>query len=90
MQATFIKNVEGWQGDARLYLLDKPLEGNYFVVVSAVDVPLSGPETFIFGADKNGHVSDYAELDGSYQGGLSHLQALKNSGCNVIVGGNHD
>jgi hypothetical protein len=36
-------------------------EGNYYVV-SATDVPLSGPETMVFPANAAGEVTDWTEL----------------------------
>lgn len=66
------------------YRLDPPLDGIYAdVVVSAADVPYSGPETFIFGANEKGEISDWGELPGSYRGGLDHEQALRNAGYTV-------
>jgi hypothetical protein len=81
------------QSDQRLYELDPPMK-NYdgdeeyrHVVVSATVVRGSGPETYIFGARKVDNVfaiADWAELPGSYQGGLSHERALANAGYVVI------
>ena len=64
----------------RLYRLSEPLEGNRYVLVSAVVAMFSGPETFIFGSDRRGEVKNWLELDGSYQGGLDHEEALRNAG----------
>ena len=70
-------------GDARLYKV-KPKMGKFtYVVVSAAVVPFSGPETYIFGANKDGEVTEWGELDGSYRGGLDHDRALKNAGYEV-------
>lgn len=85
-KAQFIKKLDGFTGDARLYHLDPPLAGygdeeTYeYVVVSATVAFDSGPETFIFGADKNGEVEDWLELSGSVQGTLVHAEALENAG----------
>jgi len=93
--ATFIKKLDNFSGDARLYRLSEPV--NYwgddypfvntnFVVVSAVVGPFSGAETFIFPSDEHGKVLDCRELDGSYWGGLDHEKALKNAGYSISKG----
>ncbi len=88
--ARFIKELEDWQGDARLYQLSEPIgwggwhgdEQHYteFVVVSAVCVMFSGPETYIFPTDEGGEVLDWSELEGSFRGGLDHEKALRDAG----------
>ena len=88
--ATFIKKLKGWRGDARLYKLSEPMEygmigkdGDYkteWVIVSAVIVPFSGAETYIFPSDEDGNAINYLEINGSYRGGLSHETALQNAG----------
>lgn len=92
-KAIFLKKLDGWNGDARLYKLLPPLpETDYdgkvvktheHVVVSAVMAAFSGPETYIFGSDGDGTVRDYAELDGSFRGGLNHEEALRDAGYEV-------
>lgn len=77
------KKLNGFRGDARVYHLSEPLDGAEYVVVSAVVVPYSGPETYIFPADENGEIVDYGELDGSYRGGLDHELALAQAGYAV-------
>lgn len=86
MKATRIKNLPRPTASesASLYQLDPPLEGHEFVVVSAVNVPSSGPETYIFGADKEGRIVDWSELDGSFRGGLDHVAALENAGYEIV------
>jgi len=85
--ARFIKTVPG-TGDARLYELSEPLEGygdKYtYVVVSATIAPYSGPETYIFGANKDGDVLDWGELEGSFQGALDHAEALSGAGYDIL------
>lgn len=90
--AVFIKYAEGMRGDARLYKLDPPIvEEDYegtidvyeYVIVSATTVDFSGPETYIFGANENGEVISWTELDGSFRGGLDHTQALDNAGYSI-------
>ena len=76
--AHFIKKLDGFQGEANLYFLDPPYLGIEYVVVSAITVPITGEETYIFHSDKDGEVLDWLELEGSFRGGLSHKEALKN------------
>jgi hypothetical protein len=77
------KELTGWRGEARLYQLDPPLNGHKYVVVSATVVDYSGAETYIFGADRDGRVTDWGELPGSFQGGTDHEGALRNVGYEV-------
>lgn len=67
----------------RTYRVNPPLEGNEYVVVSAVVAMFSGPETYIFPADKNGKITSFGELEGSYRGGMSHESALGNAGYEI-------
>lgn len=84
--ATWLRDITDWQGNVSLYELSEPLEGADFVFVSAVRVPFSGPETYIFAADGPDATdpSSWAELDGSYRGGLSHEHALANVGYEIV------
>ena len=93
--ATFIKDIKNWKGDAQLFKLDSkvPYDYNYdkevmeketqYVIVSAV-VAYSGPETYIFPADRNGKFLDWGELNGSFQGGLDHKKALNGLGFKIV------
>lgn len=86
--ATLVKEIEGWSGDARLYELSEPIgagdgESTRYVIVSAIVMPLTGPETYIFPADKDGEVKHFTELGGSYRGGVSHETALKDAGFSI-------
>lgn len=87
--ATYIKTLDGWRGEARLYKVDPPMaygwgddEGTTeYVVVSAVVVPyIGGAETYIFPAREDGSVIEYGEMEGSFRGALDHEQALENAG----------
>lgn len=78
--ASYIRTLEGWRGDARLFKVDPPLGAAAYVVVSAVIVPFSGPETFIFAADAEGEVTSFSELPGSFSGALDHARALRDAG----------
>jgi len=76
MKATFVRDIETMAGDARLYRF----EDGTFVVVSAVNAPVTGPETYIFDSDELGVVSNWNELGGSFRGALDHERALRNAG----------
>jgi hypothetical protein len=71
------------RGEGRVYKVTPPLEGNKYVWVSAVVAMFTGPETYIFGCDKDGEVKNFSELQGSYRGGLNHEEALSNAGYQV-------
>ena len=90
--ATFIKQLDGFNGDARLFKLNPPINESYwdevpksheYVIVSAVRAMFSGPETYIFPANENGEVTSFGELPGSFRGGLDHEEALNNAGYDV-------
>jgi len=93
-QAVFVKNLEGWTGDARLYTLLPPLvaidydgktvETHGFVIVSATVAMFGGPETYIFPATEDGRCKSFGELEGSYSGGLDHAEALRGAGYEVV------
>lgn len=100
--AYYIKEVQGFNGCARLYRLDPPMGGllyqHEYVVVSATDMAHINsfvmnkalhqpPETFIFPATPEGEIENFSELDGSYRGGLDHEQALANAGYELVKGG---
>lgn len=83
-------NEDAATGEQILWRLPKPVEyeeidyyrGIYetkktsFVVTSATYAMFSGPETYIFPADKDGNILSWGELDGSYRGGLNHERAI--------------
>jgi hypothetical protein len=79
-----IMEMKRWVGDAALYRVEPPHEGHEYVVVSAVVVPCSGPETYIFGCDSLGKASDFSALGGSFRGQLDHVAALSNAGYEVL------
>ena len=56
------------------------LEEGRFIIVSAVVATYSVPETYIFEADESGEITNWGELDGSFRGGLDHLEALNGHG----------
>ncbi len=103
-KATFVQKLEGFSGQAYLYHVDPPIEARLidwdgdervhdyrfdFVVVSAT-VVFGRPETFIFGADENGRVVSFNELQGSLRDVYDHKAALKAAGYEVDYGGNHE
>jgi hypothetical protein len=78
--------------NAHLYHVTPPMEygwGNVnqatteYVIVSAVNIPFGGPETYIFAANAAGEVIEWAELPGSYRGGLNHTEALRRAGYTI-------
>jgi len=95
-KAVFIKGEVGPNGqEQHFYKVDPPMESRSwykgdkikkfdYVMVSAAVVPFGGPETYIFGCDEEGTVLDWGELKGSYQGGLSHEEALDGAGYKIV------
>ena len=79
-----IKNLKDFNGQAALYKLSEPLEGNTYVIVSAVTA-YSGLETYIFPASDDGKVIDWRELEGSFRGDLNHSEALEGAGYKVAA-----
>ena len=84
-RAKFVRDM-GWRGDARLYRLSESIDVNgspcNHVVVSGVDVPLSGPETYIFPHDggEGSALIEYLEIEGSFKGAIDHGRALRGLG----------
>jgi hypothetical protein len=77
-------------GSMRLYRLDPPLRDEYaengpfeYVVVSATNAYMTGPETYIFPADEKGEITSWGELEGSFRGSLDHEKALRNAGYKI-------
>jgi hypothetical protein len=88
--ATFVKNLDGFNGNATLYRVNPPLksysgEDEYALVVVSAVVAFGYPETFIFGADEDGEVMNWLELPGSFKGALDHTRALRDAGYDVEV-----
>ena len=88
--ATFIRQLPGWRGDARLYRLSQPVrytnsDATTYVVVSAVVLPAllsqSGEcETYIFPSDDKGEVLSWIQLRGSTKDTLFHEVAIEEAG----------
>ena len=86
--AEFIKDLDNFRGEAKLYHLSEPMDYGWdhdkekpegkteYVVASGANVIFSGPETYIFPANKDGEVIDWGELDGSFKGGIDHEHAI--------------
>ena len=87
--AEFVKQMDGWRGDAALYRLSPPMAGVDgwafdHVIVSAVIAIGSGPETYLFGCDENGENIDFSELPGSFRGDRDHATALNGAGYSIV------
>jgi hypothetical protein len=54
------------------------IEGNKYIVTSAVDVSFSGPETYMFAANEKGKIINWSELDGSHRGSMDHKKCFEN------------
>jgi hypothetical protein len=87
--ATLIRRLAGFKGDARLYRLDPAIsydeqqgQTTEHVIVSAA--ARTGPETYIFPADADGRIASWGELQGSFQGGFDHAEALRGAGYEII------
>lgn len=50
--------------------------GDHYIITSAVTIPHSGPETYVFRASREGEILSWIELDGSFRGGLNHDTAI--------------
>lgn len=90
--ATFVRACPGFRGDARLYRLSEPMEWEDYegkrececVIVSGVDAFGCGLETYIFPArEDSDEPLSWAELPGSFRGGIDHAEALRAAGYEV-------
>lgn len=68
--------------DPPLNLDGQPVE---FVRVSGVDVPGTGPETFVFAEDDQGYRLAPYELPGSFRGEINIAKAVRNMGYVIRV-----
>jgi hypothetical protein len=90
--ATFVRNLSGWKSDAQLWKLSEPVgydeDGGAkvadHVIVSAVEVMFSGPETYIFPATSDGDALDMLEMVGSLRGALDHEAAIARAGWEIV------
>ena len=71
-RAVFVKDlpVTGREGSQLLWNVH-----GRFVVTSTSDV--FGWETYVFPADSEGNITDWAELPGSFKGEANHTEALR-------------
>ena len=76
----------GWDNIAEMNM-----EHEYVVVSAATGYPSTvevaanlGHETYIFASDKDGNITSWTELEGSYEGGLDHARALAGAGYDVL------
>ena len=85
-QATYLREADGFTGDARLYRLSEPLEDSSYVIVSAVPFAFDTgmAETYLFSANEEGDVTSWSDLDGSFQGAMDHARALANAGYEIV------
>lgn len=82
----FIKDIsERFSGTAYLYKVDPPVEYleteessklTSYVCASATNVPLMGPQVFVFPANENGELLDWGEIGGR-KGTLNIEQVMK-------------
>lgn len=93
--ATFVKQLEGFTGDARLYRVEPGIDftaydtdgigekkTTKYVIVSGITGFFV--ETYIFAANAKGEIISWTELPGSFQGGVNHVRALTLAGYEVI------
>lgn len=90
-----IKHLDTFRGEAILFRMEPPLEEHEYVVVSAIAprplewmgslgyADMFQPETYIFGADPDGHVVNWRELPGSFQGAMDIPRALAQAGYEI-------
>jgi hypothetical protein len=62
--------------------MEPPLNNNHFIITSAA-ITISGPETLVFFANKDGRIVDWGELGGSIRGKLDHANCICNLGYSV-------
>jgi hypothetical protein len=77
--AKYIKKLEDWAADSRLYSLSHPLDGHSYIIVTCSKPDFEKPETLIFGADERGNPIDFAELPGTH-GGSNHDEGITRAG----------
>lgn len=85
MKARFVRQVEGFKGDARLYAVDNPDMPELTHVVVSATTFAGDRETFIFAAEGDGSVKYLSELPGSFIGAWDHEKALRNAGYEVTM-----
>lgn len=78
-----VRWLERAKGVAALYRVDPVYMGHTHVIVSAVEVPEVGPETYAFPATAAGDVTSFLELPCSFRGALDHAECLRRAGYEV-------
>ena len=87
MKAKFIKDMNNFRGEAKLYEVSPNIsfgdnENTKFIIVSKIDNEF-GQETYIFPANEDGEIKDYCELSGSQKGYISHEEVLRDAGYEI-------
>jgi hypothetical protein len=83
MTATFVKKMEKWRADGRLYRMSPPYRGEKYVIASAA-VLHDDPEVYLFAADESGDTKTMLEMPGSQKGTTSHHDVLGDLGYTVL------
>lgn len=93
--ATLVKdNLRHFNGHAAFYRLSEPIHyvswadendiRDYDYVIVSTANAFGYWETYIFGANSEGAVLNWTELEGSRKGTLSHKEVLKNAGYTLV------
>lgn len=89
LEFTFVK-IRSGQGEGEVWKANQPIPYRFYsgegyekdtgetqyIWVSAVNVPYSGPETYIFPCNEEGEILDWGELPGSFRGETNIPKAL--------------
>lgn len=70
-----------------LYKMNPPHNGYEYVIASSLFEMVGRHqlnETYLFGADEEGNILDWCELDGSMKDTQSHAEALNEAGYSVV------
>lgn len=81
-KATFVRRLDYFSGDTRLYAVEPAHEGWRFVIVSKINNDY-GHETGIFPAYADGKLAYWSEMSGSMKGEHSHEEVLSGIGYEV-------
>jgi hypothetical protein len=79
----FVTKIKDVNGRQVLWKAEPPLEGHEYIITSESNVMFTGAETYIFASDKDGNITDWCELPGSYRGELNHKKCFSNIGYNI-------
>jgi hypothetical protein len=82
------KGAKSLNDECRIYELSESVEyapgkKTDFVIVTAINGVITGPETHIYPARFDGSVLDWAEMPGSFQGGMDCEEAIRRAGWQV-------